>query len=55
MLRRPDVRLETLVTGGHLPLEIAPSSRALDIASLENDVKYEGYLKQERSHAERLS
>jgi tRNA uridine 5-carboxymethylaminomethyl modification enzyme len=54
LLRRPGVRLESLASTGQLPLELEPTARTLDIASLENDVKYEGYLKQERSHAERL-
>jgi tRNA uridine 5-carboxymethylaminomethyl modification enzyme len=54
LLRRPDVRLQTLVDEGDIALDLEPSTRALDVASLENDVKYAGYLKQEQSRAERM-
>jgi tRNA uridine 5-carboxymethylaminomethyl modification enzyme len=49
-LRRPEVRLSTLIDSG-LELDI---ENDLDVASLETAVKYEGYLKQEASRAERL-
>ena len=49
-LRRPEVRLQALVTAG-LSLEVGGD---LDLASLETTVKYEGYLKQEASRAARL-
>ena len=49
-LRRPEIRLADLLTGG-LRLEIGGD---LDVASLETTVKYEGYLKQEASRAARL-
>jgi tRNA uridine 5-carboxymethylaminomethyl modification enzyme len=54
LLRRPDVRLQSLVDEGDVALDLEPSARALDVASLENDVKYAGYLKQEQSRAERM-
>ena len=54
LLRRPDVRLQSLVDEGDVALDLEWSTRALDVASLENDVKYAGYLKQEQSRAERL-
>jgi tRNA uridine 5-carboxymethylaminomethyl modification enzyme len=54
LLRRPDVRLQSLVDEGDVALDLEPSTRALDVASLENDVKYAGYLKQEQSRAERM-
>jgi tRNA uridine 5-carboxymethylaminomethyl modification enzyme len=54
LLRRPEVRLQSLVDDGDVALDLAASTRALDIASLENDVKYAGYLKQEQSRAERM-
>ena len=47
MLRRPAVRLDSLIERGEVALDLEPSTRALDVASLENDVKYAGYLKQE--------
>jgi tRNA uridine 5-carboxymethylaminomethyl modification enzyme len=49
-LRRPGIRLAELVDAG-LPLDVEDE---LDLASLETSVKYEGYLKQEASRAERL-
>jgi tRNA uridine 5-carboxymethylaminomethyl modification enzyme len=54
LLRRPDVRLQSLVDEGEVALDLAPSTRALDVASLENDVKYAGYLKQEQARADRM-
>ena len=53
LLRRPAVRLESLLIEGPVALEFEESSRALDIATLENDVKYAGYLKQETARADR--
>ena len=47
LLRRPEVRLDSLIERGDVALDLEPSTRALDVASLENDVKYAGYLKQE--------
>ena len=35
-------------------LDLDESTRELDVASLENEVKYAGYLKQEASRAERM-
>jgi tRNA uridine 5-carboxymethylaminomethyl modification enzyme len=58
-LRRPEVRLETLVKEGDVALESAPEDRLLDFSSVETAVKYEGYLaRQEQAvaraqHAER--
>jgi tRNA uridine 5-carboxymethylaminomethyl modification enzyme len=52
-LKQPEIRLEDLVLGGHLRLEIEPASRAIDLASLETDFKYEGYLKRELASVER--
>jgi tRNA uridine 5-carboxymethylaminomethyl modification enzyme len=54
LLRRPEVRLQRLVEEGEVRLDLEPSTRALDVASLENDIKYAGYLRQEASHAERM-
>jgi tRNA uridine 5-carboxymethylaminomethyl modification enzyme len=54
LLRRPDVRLHTLVDQGDVVLDLERSTRGLDVASLENDVKYAGYLRQEESRAERM-
>ena len=54
LLRRPDVRLETMVDEGDVALDLESSTRALDVASLENDVKYAGYLRQEAARADRM-
>jgi tRNA uridine 5-carboxymethylaminomethyl modification enzyme len=52
-LRRPGVRLDSFLRSGEIQLEMGDDAWALDLMSLENDVKYEGYLRQERSRAER--
>ena len=53
-LRRPEVRLESLLEQGDVALDLEKSTRELDIASIENEVKYAGYLKQDVAQAERL-
>ncbi len=53
LLRQPAVRLDALLNQGAVALDLDEGTRALDIASLENEVKYAGYLKQEASRAER--
>jgi tRNA uridine 5-carboxymethylaminomethyl modification enzyme len=53
LLRQPETRLDALIDRREVSLELSEAARALDIASLENDIKYAGYLKQEASHAER--
>ena len=54
LLKRPAVRLEQLLQQEQLPLEFEPSTRDLDVASLENGIKYAGYLRQELACAERM-
>lgn len=53
LLRQPAVRLEALIERGDVVLDLDPSGRALDIASLESDAKYSGYVKQEIVRAAR--
>jgi tRNA uridine 5-carboxymethylaminomethyl modification enzyme len=53
-LRRPEVRLEGLVANGEVSLDVDSATGALDIATLENDVKYAGYLRQEAARVERV-
>ena len=53
LLKQPAVRLEALVADEKIPLSIDEQTRALDIASVETTVKYDGYLKQEQARAER--
>ena len=52
-LKQPDVRLERLVEGGDVHLELEPSSRTIDIASVETEFKYEGYLKRQLTSVDR--
>jgi tRNA uridine 5-carboxymethylaminomethyl modification enzyme len=52
-LKQPDVSLEALVDGAALALDLDPSSRALDLASIETDFKYEGYIQRQHAAIER--
>ena len=54
LLRRPAVRLEEMVARHDVALDIEPSSRAVDLGSIENEIKYAGYLKQELGRVERM-
>jgi tRNA uridine 5-carboxymethylaminomethyl modification enzyme len=53
LLKQPAVRLEALVAEEKITLSIDEQTRALDTASVETAVKYDGYLKQEQARAER--
>jgi tRNA uridine 5-carboxymethylaminomethyl modification enzyme len=53
LLRQPEVRLQTLVDEGKVPLELDPAARILDLISLETAVKYEGYLRRQEHEVER--
>lgn len=52
-LRQPATRLEDLVRRGDVVLETAPEGRALDLASVETEVKFEGYLHRQQLSVER--
>jgi tRNA uridine 5-carboxymethylaminomethyl modification enzyme len=52
-LKQPDVRLQALVDEGQIRLDIDGASRAIDIASVETEFKYEGYLKRQIASVER--
>jgi tRNA uridine 5-carboxymethylaminomethyl modification enzyme len=52
-LKQPEIRLSTLIEQGSLTLEIEDGCRELDLASLETDCKYEGYLRRELASIER--
>ena len=54
LLRQPEVKLEDLLQNRDVALDLDPAARPLDVASLENDVKYAGYLRQEAVRAQRL-
>lgn len=48
LLRQPEIRLAQLVEQGDVALDLHPEVGNLDAASLETEVKYEGYLKRQR-------
>ncbi len=52
-LKQPEVRLEGLVRAGQIALDLDPVNPSLDIASIETDFKYEGYLRRELAAVER--
>ncbi len=54
LLRQPDVGLQALIDGGQVCLLTDGGSSDLDVASVETEVKYAGYLKQEVSRANRV-
>jgi tRNA uridine 5-carboxymethylaminomethyl modification enzyme len=53
-MRRPGVRLEALLSRGDVALDLGDATRELDVASIENEIKYAGYLKQEAAWAARV-
>jgi tRNA uridine 5-carboxymethylaminomethyl modification enzyme len=46
-LKRPETTLADLTRTASLHLEISESDRSLDLASVETEIKYEGYLKRQ--------
>jgi tRNA uridine 5-carboxymethylaminomethyl modification enzyme len=52
-LKQPEVRLEMLHDTKQIGLVIEPSSRDIDLASVETDFKYEGYVQRQRLSIER--
>jgi tRNA uridine 5-carboxymethylaminomethyl modification enzyme len=50
-LRQPEIRLTDLIANRQVHLE--EGSTALDVASLETEIKYEGYLRRQRSEVSR--
>ncbi len=53
-LRQPDTTLEALWRSDEVTLDVGPDDEALDVASVEVAVRYEGYLRQEASRAARV-
>jgi tRNA uridine 5-carboxymethylaminomethyl modification enzyme len=53
-LKQPDVRLEDLERQGVLQLETREACRVLDVASVETEFRYEGYLKRQLASVERM-
>jgi tRNA uridine 5-carboxymethylaminomethyl modification enzyme len=52
-LKHPDVRLDALVEQGQMSLLIDPADALIDVASVETDFKYEGYLRREYAAVDR--
>ena len=52
-LRQPDVRLAALVDAGKIDLDLAASSREIDLSSVETDFKYEGYVQRQSAAVDR--
>ena len=48
-LRRPEVRLAQLAERGGIALDIAPGQRHVDLASVETEFKYAGYLDRQQA------
>jgi tRNA uridine 5-carboxymethylaminomethyl modification enzyme len=54
LLRQPDVRLQTLLSQGRLPMiDVDPAGASFDVPSVETAVKYEGYIRRQRGEIER--
>jgi len=52
-LRRPEVRLASLIAEKRVVLDIDPDFLDVDVASVETTVKYEGYLRRQEGEIER--
>ncbi len=52
-LKQPDVRLAALVDSGQIALAVDPRDAVIDVASVETEFKYEGYLRRQTAAVER--
>ena len=52
-LKQPEISLATLVAEGQLAIETHAPHEAIDIASVETEFKYEGYLRRQAATIER--
>jgi tRNA uridine 5-carboxymethylaminomethyl modification enzyme len=52
-LRTPEIRLDDLLSRDDVRLDLSPTDRELDVASVETAIKFEGYLRQEASRVDR--
>jgi tRNA uridine 5-carboxymethylaminomethyl modification enzyme len=52
-LKRADVSLESLLTGGHLELALDPAQTWLERGGLETAARFEGYLRQQEAEVHR--
>ncbi len=49
LLRRPEVRLASLIESGQVVFETLRGSEEADVTAVETDVKYQGYIERERA------
>jgi tRNA uridine 5-carboxymethylaminomethyl modification enzyme len=52
-LRRPEVRLDSLLREGRVAVELDPATAGLDLASVETTTKYAGYLERQTQAVDR--
>ena len=52
-LKRPEVRLERMITERMVALDLDEERSGVDLASAETDIKYEGYLRRQESEIQR--
>jgi tRNA uridine 5-carboxymethylaminomethyl modification enzyme len=52
-LKQPEVTLAALIDSGQVALTVDPRDRAIDLASVETEFKYEGYLRRQCAAVER--
>jgi tRNA uridine 5-carboxymethylaminomethyl modification enzyme len=53
VLRRPEIRLEQMISEHRVALDIDPDFVDIDIASVETTIKYAGYLRRQEAEIER--
>ena len=53
-LKQPEIRLADLLSDGRLTLDIDGRDSLIDVASVETELKYEGYLRRQLASVERL-
>jgi tRNA uridine 5-carboxymethylaminomethyl modification enzyme len=53
-LRQPEIKLSTLVSDRQVDFDSPGAYRAFDLASVETEFKYEGYLRRQHASVERL-
>jgi tRNA uridine 5-carboxymethylaminomethyl modification enzyme len=53
LLKQPEVRLETMIADRQVRLELSETNPAVDIISVETEVKYAGYLRRQEQDIER--
>jgi tRNA uridine 5-carboxymethylaminomethyl modification enzyme len=53
MLRRPEVRLETMISEKRVVMDVDAGFFDVDLASVETTIKYAGYLRRQEAEIER--